>query len=370
MGITWAEAALATIAVALRAYSAARLVKKADWDLFWVIVAWVVSMVGQCMLSVSVAYGSGNHITDLTMNDIIVSTKWSWFGQICIIFSIGFGKIAVIALLLRVQGPTHVKKSWILHAVWITNTILNISQTTLILLGCKPVEKVWNNFLPGNCSFRTTTSKVGYFQGSWAAASDVVLATYPFFIFWTLNLSWKRKLALCSLMGGGYIAAIAGIMKTIYIKLITTTEDVTYAIHPLLIWAFTECWLIIILGSIPQLRVVFVLVKDKASLRSSSNGITESSPTASDVKPHPLAHIDDVDRFARRFAESTTVGDTSTGTVTETTAARTESEEYMLPPLTQIVVTNSYSVTYDERVTDEEAQIPGRGAARGNAVND
>lgn len=346
MGITWTETALATIAVILRAYSAGRLVKKAEWDLFWVIVAWTSSFVAQVLITLSSLYGIGNHVGVLSPNDVVQANKWSWIGQIVALFAIGFGKIAVVALLLRIQGPTHRKKGWILHGVWVTNLILNINQMIMILLQCHPVTKIWNRELPGNCDFQSTTSKVGFFQGSWAAASDVVLASYPIFVFWSLNLSWKRKLGLCALMGGGYIAAIAGIMKTIYIKLITATTDVTYAEHPLIIWAYTEMWLIIILGSVPQLRVVFALLKSKASTKGSNSTAPNSEALTGD-KPH--FGLD------RRYVDSTTYGGETT-TMGATTEA-TESLTNMLPPLNmrEIVVTNSYSVTHTYTQTDEEA---------------
>ena len=39
----------------------------------------------------------------------------------------------------------------------------------------------------------------------WLAFSDVVLALFPMTIVWKLNLSLKKKAALCSLMGMGIL---------------------------------------------------------------------------------------------------------------------------------------------------------------------
>ena len=38
---------------------------------------------------------------------------------------------------------------------------------------------------------------------AWGAASDVVLALYPMFVFYRLNVSLRRKIFLSALMGGG-----------------------------------------------------------------------------------------------------------------------------------------------------------------------
>lgn len=53
-------------------------------------------------------------------------------------------------------------------------------------------------------------------------------------------------------------AGIAGINKTIAIASITQTSDITYAIYALNTWVLTEMWFIIIFGSIPVLRLLFI----------------------------------------------------------------------------------------------------------------
>lgn len=111
-------------------------------------------------------HGTGQHIKLLSPTDIVSALKLSWVGQVIAIMAIGFGKIAVIALLLQIQGPTHRKKAYFLHFIWISNMCINIMQIVLILRQCTPVEKIWDNNVPGSCAFRTTTSELGYFQGS------------------------------------------------------------------------------------------------------------------------------------------------------------------------------------------------------------
>ena len=55
------------------------------------------------MATVSAASGLGNHIDLLSHDQLVKALKWSWMSQIVAVQAIGFGKIAVIALLLRVQ---------------------------------------------------------------------------------------------------------------------------------------------------------------------------------------------------------------------------------------------------------------------------
>ena len=55
------------------------------------------------MVTVSAASGLGNHIHLLSHDQLVKALKWSWMSQIVAVQAIGFGKIAVIAFLLRIQ---------------------------------------------------------------------------------------------------------------------------------------------------------------------------------------------------------------------------------------------------------------------------
>ena len=55
------------------------------------------------MVTVSAASGLGNHIELLSYDQLVKALKWSWMAQIVAVQAIGFGKIAVIAFLLRIQ---------------------------------------------------------------------------------------------------------------------------------------------------------------------------------------------------------------------------------------------------------------------------
>ena len=136
---------------------------------------------------------------------MVKSLEWSWIGQVVVIQAIGFGKLAIIAFLLRIQDRAQTRKAWLLWFIGISNVVINIDQAVLILLQCDPVGKLWNQTIPGTCYHIQRTEHVAYFQGSWAAASDLALALYPVLVFWKLKISTKIKIGLCLLMGGGIV---------------------------------------------------------------------------------------------------------------------------------------------------------------------
>ena len=184
-------------------------------------------MIAQVPLTVSVTSGLGNHIFLLKPPQIVKSIEWAWIGQCLIIQSIGFGKNAVIAFILRIQDRVQNRKTtfltYFLYFIGVSNFFINTTEMAMILTSCSPTAKFWNTVLPGSCNHIGRTNHVGYFQGcmnhtffmtkfvalniftAWAAISDAILAATPVFVFWSLRISTKLKIGLCLLMAGGLL---------------------------------------------------------------------------------------------------------------------------------------------------------------------
>lgn len=239
----------------------------------------------QILQTMAAAYGIGNHQWLLTSFDLRQGNKWNWIGRIVGIVAATLGKNVVIALLLRVQGETNRRKAWILHFVWATNAVLCLVIIVVLCLRCRPIEMWWDKSLDGTCNAidSSATQVLGTFQGSWMAASDFVLALYPIFIFWDLQMSWKRKAGLCALMGGGIIAGICGALKTVQVQQAYASQDVSYNLYPLLVTTLVEGWMILILASIPPLRPLLARFIRKG--KSSILGHSTTAASGSQARP-------------------------------------------------------------------------------------
>ena len=244
LSVAWTEASVALILILMRTYTNAFLVKSFKWDYFWAMVTlvggplssktsrdylWmqILGMIALASLTVSVAFGLGNHIYLLKQQQVVKSIEWSWIGQSLMIQSIGCGKYAVIAFILRIQDRTESRKrtyvTYFLYFIGFSNFVINIAEVVMIMTSCSPTAKFWNSALPGSCNDIGRTDHVGYFQGcmshtcfetscsalteliAWAATSDVVLAVVPVYVFWDLRISTKLKVGLCLLMAGGVL---------------------------------------------------------------------------------------------------------------------------------------------------------------------
>jgi len=194
--------------------------------------------------TVAAYYGIGNHMDRLSHYEIVQAQKYDWLGRMIGVWASFFGKNVVIALMLRIQGPLHPKKTLFLHFIWITNFLLTIALIAVLCVRCEPVALWWDKSLHGTCNRigSNITEQIGIFQSSWTTASDFVLAIYPVSIFWNLSMTWKRKAGLCAIMGAGLIAGIVNIFKTIQVQLAYEDADVTYNLASLLIFTQVEPW--------------------------------------------------------------------------------------------------------------------------------
>ncbi|KAL6718607.1 hypothetical protein ACLMJK_002841 [Lecanora helva] len=127
---------------------------------------------------------------------------------------------------------------------------------TMIVTACSPREKLWNPSLEGDYHGVNRVYYFGYFQGSWATG-------YPIAVTWNLQIIKKVKAGLCILMAGGIGPGAAGVAKTIKINLVSVGRD--HTLSSLVIWACTEFWLVLILGSLPSLRPLVVDVTQRVS---------------------------------------------------------------------------------------------------------
>lgn len=189
MGISWTLTAIAIILMILRTYTNTVITKSFGWDYHWAVITLVshkspfsraltcnriasdmrpqaTGIFGQVLQTIAASYGLGNHVYLLTPSELVSSLKWVWLGQIVILNAIGFGKLAVCALLLHIQDRTQSQKKWFIYFVGISGIIINIDQTVLMLTQCTPLARQWDRNVPGSCDHVLRTAHVGYFQGS------------------------------------------------------------------------------------------------------------------------------------------------------------------------------------------------------------
>lgn len=122
-------------------------------------------MESQIAFWIAVAYGLGAHEEDLAPSDVVVALRTTWISQISGLVAIVTGKLSIIEFLDQIRGR-HRGRPWFLYIVGISIVLVNLVVTVLPFFQCIPVDKLWDESVPGDCSLRELAQTYAYFQGS------------------------------------------------------------------------------------------------------------------------------------------------------------------------------------------------------------
>ncbi|KAF2148147.1 hypothetical protein K461DRAFT_325065 [Myriangium duriaei CBS 260.36] len=339
MASSFTQLTVACIVVGLRIYGAKKRAGQIRWDFIWVGLATIIGLVTQVFFVLAVINGIGRHLKDITFPELFAALKWSWLGIIVGITATAFAKLAIVALFLQVATPQQPKRKAFLWFIASYSTAVTFVQMIVTLTQCVPVQRLWYVAGPGSCPRQDFAAKFGYFQGASAALTDTILALYPISIVWGLQASLRTKVGFCMLMGTGLLCTIASTIRTVYVKKLTQGGDVTTELATFLAWANTELWFIIILGSVPPLRPLFI--SWFGTVRSK---VTETSMTR-DTRAGGTTRMLSVDNRMQTVDARHSKADHSLPVMTDSDGERSNSSQ---KPGEQIVVNYTIETTHED----------------------
>ncbi|KAJ0109326.1 hypothetical protein J7T55_000251 [Diaporthe amygdali] len=239
---------LGVCAFSARTYTSWTCTKRFRLDYWLSLFTFTLLCVSQSFFAVSIVFGIGAHMQGLRPHEIVVAMRTSWINMISAIIAIVTGKLSIIAFLDQIRGR-HQGRPWFLWFIGASNIIVNITVVITILLQCSPVEKIWDNSVPGNCDGRPLNLNYAYFQGSYSAVSDAVLAIYPIYLIWGLQVTLRMKVGLCFLLGFGLIAAACSALKTAELRNLQHADeedDITFFVARLSLTTIIEAWIVLV----------------------------------------------------------------------------------------------------------------------------
>ncbi|KAJ5034687.1 hypothetical protein NUH16_006130 [Penicillium rubens] len=283
----------------------------------YIIVSAVIMVASYTILTtVNVVLGYGSHTAvlmerggmDLVERILLINYVDFALG----IMSFTTPKLAVAALLNRIMNPTLFHRIWL----WIlTGSVFVASSICIIVLFtmCDPPQALWKvRLMSEGATCRPTKILVGYaiFTGVLSAVVDLYLAIYPTVILLRLQMSIKKKLALCAALGLGAVACAMAIVKCLQLPGLYDKEDSTYGTADLVIWTSVESNIIIMASCIPTLGPMYEMIRGKRSW--SSHGRYESSKLRSDTD-RPIKKSASNNRDDDDILMTTNIGATGSG---------------------------------------------------------
>lgn len=186
----------------------------------------MLSLGNSIFLTISTSWGLGEHIWFLQSDPdrITYTVKYVYLCELFAIMCPCFGRIAFALMLLSLLPPNKIRRR-VLQAVIVASFLIDLGTVSISFAQCKPIEAFWDGRPEPNCWPKKVQQSVGFFQGGKCSAVlgsflndinrltfpavgsmiDLTLAIFPASLFWNLNMGWKQKAALSSIMGLGLL---------------------------------------------------------------------------------------------------------------------------------------------------------------------
>ncbi|RAK99095.1 uncharacterized protein BO80DRAFT_411348 [Aspergillus ibericus CBS 121593] len=273
LAVFWIMTSLAILLVAARLFIRIKILRSPGADDWLIAASMMFSISYSVVTTVDVALGYGQHSAAITDRlELVLLVNYINFALGIISFALP--KLAVAALLSRLLNPTPTQRA----ILWgLTGLVALVSFICIIVLFtmCDPPRALWDtSLLSEGATCRSSWILVDYaiFTGGRcspvSAFTDLYLAIYPTIILLKLQMSLRKRLALCGALGLSAVACAMAIVKCMQLPGLADTSDTTYATADLVIWTCIESNVVITASCIPTLQPLLEIILGKRSLRS------------------------------------------------------------------------------------------------------
>ncbi|KAL4882850.1 hypothetical protein BJY04DRAFT_216938 [Aspergillus karnatakaensis] len=274
-GAVIAMLCLAAVAVILR-FTARVILRNALLYDDWTIIAALVGLLLDCLLSevlltkglkicigattgISVAggnVGSGKHVWAISLSDLMALYRKM---PIQLLYSYTFLyatsctaiRLSILFFYKRIFSPLEqTMKLTLAFALFIT---LSYPLTIWITMAtaCRPVTHFWTQFsgTSGECiNINSFFLALGIIN----MLNDTILLALPFPRLVKLQMTRRKKGAICGILAVGVFVCVASIVRIHYLSEFMNTADVTFLMGPVFIWSTIEPSVGIVCACLPH----------------------------------------------------------------------------------------------------------------------
>ncbi|KAH8899178.1 hypothetical protein GQ53DRAFT_299506 [Thozetella sp. PMI_491] len=237
---------LATAAVGLRTYTRTLLIRQFGLDDCAAIVSMVLTWGAGVSIATNTMYGAGRHVSTLSSGMV---TKYLQLFYVSIVLynaSLMAIKATFLIQYYRILAVRKMQKIVICSLVVVT--LWSLSQLLVVVFTCWPVDKFWNQSLPGTC---IPNLPFWYVNAAGSIVTDVTIFILPLPVLTALNLRGGQKLMLVGIFSLGFFTCAISIIRIQYLRL---GDDVTWDNVDSSVWSITEICSGIICACLPTLR--------------------------------------------------------------------------------------------------------------------
>ena len=189
------------ILLALRLYTKIAVVKRCRWEDYTCCLSFIFFAAFAAQAFEVIDAKGGAHQWNVT--DREMEQQYLFYNTADMMYSpaIGFVKISIILLVLRVFCPTRRDPFyWVLQSLNALNTIFYTIYFIIPFVLCDPRKKIWQPQIPGKC---LQVFDLYISSAVFNVCSDILMYSAPLWKIWHLQMSKGQKLGMMSVFATG-----------------------------------------------------------------------------------------------------------------------------------------------------------------------
>lgn len=172
----------------------------------------VVMMVTCILITIGSHYGLGRHMGTLPPENIIPALKYNVIVSAVLIWSFSLPKFAIISTLQRILEPG-TKTTIMFWGLALSSQACILATSVWWFKQCDPIERGWDQSVPGTCASVSVLANLGYFTSAYSALLDIFFAAYPVPFIMRLQMPLKTRIAVATALGLSALACVVSIYK-------------------------------------------------------------------------------------------------------------------------------------------------------------
>lgn len=280
--VAWIFTGMAIVTVLTKLFTTIVIFRRPGWDDLLILLSLIGSIVASTLVQASSDLGLGRHTASVAaepggVQKMVMTKILQVVGYPFNIMAYSLPNVAILILIERLVGKTKTMTRRFLRAVVAIQIILAVISIVIIFAQCRPTKMLWDQSAKGECWSPDVFNRSSYVVSSFTVLTDLVLAVVPIHAFWKLQLKRQEKLEITFMLGLTFLSAIFTIIKATYLYTFNDRIDPLYNVVTLIIWGLVEQNVVIMAASIPTLRPLIRLIKDKHPMRSAVGYIKSGS---------------------------------------------------------------------------------------------
>ncbi|KAH7312719.1 hypothetical protein B0I35DRAFT_356341 [Stachybotrys elegans] len=250
-----------------------------DWAMVATLPVWIVSQVGMIGMAWS---GVGQLDSTLSPRQVSNSLFWFYVFQEFWCFTLVTLKWCLGFTLLRIANDTRWVKIVIYVCLFLVTTCTG-GTGMYLFFQCTPVEKNWHPELEGTCQPREIQTALSFLVAAVSITTDWIFAVLPIALVWRLQMPMRVKASVAGLLGLGFFASVAPIVRLRYLLLMNDSSRFLQALGIILAWAQAEVGIGILVANLPACRPLFERFMSRilGSHNKSNKGATDNAAKSS-----------------------------------------------------------------------------------------